>query len=73
MTERSWEEEKYDEVFESVYQYVQGHRKNAPDFTIQTLRDLLETEYIHQGNAWAGRSDVKEITINATIAAYQRA
>ena len=64
-------DQKYEEVFQSVCDYVDYQRQHDPGFTIHKLQKMLETEYVNQGNGWTGKSDVQEIISSATIAAYQ--
>lgn len=70
MTDKTLEK-KYEEVFQSVCDYVDHQRQNDAGFTVERLQKMLETEYINEGNGWTGKSEVQEIISSATIAAYQ--
>lgn len=70
MTDKTLEK-KYEEVFQSVCNYVDHQRETDPDFTVNKLQKMLETEYINEGNGWTGKSEVQEAISSATIAAYQ--
>ena len=68
----AWREETYRRIFESTVQYIKNMRSTDPDFGIQELENLLQSEYDLQGLAWDGRGEVGEIRIEATIAAMQQ-
>jgi len=67
-----WEEQKYNSEFEQALLQVDQLRRRDPDFTIESLRNMLETAYVHQGNDWTGRGSVSDISLDALIAAYQQ-
>ncbi len=67
-----WEEQKYNSEFEQALLQVDQLRRRDPDFTIESLRNMLETAYVHQGNDWTGRGSVSDISLEAIIAAYQQ-
>lgn len=67
-----WEEQKYNSEFEQALLQVDQLRRKDPDFTIESLRNMLETAYVHQGNDWTGRGSVSDISLDALIAAYQQ-
>jgi hypothetical protein len=68
-----WQQRKYDEVFDSIRMHVRRRRAEDPQFTIDTLMRLLETEYLSEGDDWIGRGSVQNITHAATVAAYEAA
>ena len=72
MKPESWRQQRYDEVFEAVVERTRQRRARDPDFTVARLTELLETEYVNQGNDWIGRGALREVTQAATIAAYER-
>ncbi|MDY7028617.1 MAG: hypothetical protein SVR04_10005 [Spirochaetota bacterium] len=67
-----WEEKAFNTEFEQTLIQVNQLRKIDPSFTIDSLRNMLETAYVHQGNDWTGRGSVGDITQEAVIAAYQQ-
>lgn len=67
-----WEEAKFDQEFENALVQVKHLRKIDPDFTIEKLRSMLDTAYVHQGNNWTGRGAVGDVAHEALIAAYQQ-
>lgn len=64
-------EEKYEEVYASLYAFLQRRRKNDPDFTIEDVRGFLKDAYVRLGNDWIGHGALFDVTQNATIAAYE--
>jgi len=67
-----WEEKAFNTEFEQALIQVDQLRKIDPSFTIDSLRNMLETAYVHQGNNWTGRGSVGDISHEAVIAAYQQ-
>lgn len=63
-------EKKYKLVFENVCTYVDEQRADS-DFSLTDLKNMLETEYVNEGNGWDGKGEVQEMVQSATIAAYQ--
>lgn len=61
----------YDETFDTVYTNITQRKENDSNFTKQSLKELLDSLYVHQGNNWAGRSEIKELINDATIAACE--
>jgi hypothetical protein len=66
-----WEARQYNQIFEAVCRRVQRRRQTDPDFTLERLRGILETQYVYQGQDWVGRGAVANTAIAATIAAYE--
>ena len=67
-----WEEERFDEIFDQTIHHIERLKEHDPGFTLDRLKGMLETEYVNQGNDWAGRGEVGNISSEATIAAYQQ-
>ena len=67
-----WKDKKYDEVFESCLRSLRRQRQNDPSFTPEAVRGLLSHLYVQEGNDWAGRGEVQDVQIDASIAAYER-
>ena len=63
--------EIFDEIYDKIEFNTEKLIKHDPNFTIKKLESLLETEYNRSGNNWHVGGSVHEITINATIAAYE--
>lgn len=61
----------FDEAFDTVYINITHRKENDPEFTKQSLKELLDSLYVHQGNNWVGRSQTKDLTNDATIAACE--
>jgi hypothetical protein len=66
-----WQDRKFDEVFENVCSGLEWRAKNDPSFNKRSLEESLRSLYSHQGNNWDGRGEVAEITLSATIAAFE--
>ena len=67
-----WEEQKFQQEFEDALLQVRRLRDMDPSFTIDSLRNMLNTAYVHQGNNWTGRGAVGDVGHEAVIAAYQQ-
>ena len=72
MSVLDWEEEKFNNEFESTILQVENLRRIDPSFTIESLRSKLESAYVHDGNNWTGRGSVGDISHEAVIAAYEQ-
>jgi hypothetical protein len=71
MAHEDWRERKYDEVFRWTRAHLQQRRQLDASFTREYLQQLLETEYVNEGNDWTGRGVLGNIVQSATIAAYE--
>jgi hypothetical protein len=67
-----WDDELYDEIYYSMFHYLEKRRKGDPEFNRKVLKEILADAYRKQGNAWAGKSPVEEIKEAATIAAFEQ-
>jgi len=66
-----WKEIKYGEVFEEELRGLARRRESDPLCTVKDIEGLLQHLYIMDGADWYGRGDVQDITMAATIAAYE--
>ena len=66
-----WEETKYQEVFEDETRLLIRRRTSDSSCTIDDIRGILDSLYVLDGNNAEGRSSVQQITLSATIAAYE--
>ena len=64
-------EQKYKEVFDSVYKFLKMKEEPDLDTNIEYLENYLEDMYNLEGQDWLGRSEGREISIGASIAACQ--
>ena len=71
MSGEDWRQATYERVFEQVRAHIGGLRLTDPEFSIDRLRRLLQTEYVSQGNDWIGRGTLAHIIQAARIAAYE--
>jgi hypothetical protein len=67
-----WRDIKYTEVFEEELRVLERRRKADPDCKIEDLEGILKALYIMDGADWAGRGDVQDTVMAASIAAYER-
>ncbi len=72
MSIKDWQEQKYNEAFNDALHQIKHLREIDPNFTRDSLKNLLETAYVHEGNNWTGRGAVGDVEHEARIAAYQQ-
>ena len=65
-----WRDIKYRETFEQELRGLE--RRRARDCAIADLEGVLQHLYQMDGADWVGRGEVQDITMAATIAAYER-
>jgi hypothetical protein len=66
-----WRDIKYDDVFDQELRGLMRRRESDPLCTVEDLEGLLQHLYIMDGADWGGRGDVQDISMAATIAAYE--
>ena len=66
-----WKEQKYKEVYEQELRGLTRRREADKNCTVNDIEGVLEHLYIMEGADLGGRGDVQDITIAATIAAYE--
>jgi hypothetical protein len=66
-----WRDVKYIEVFEQELRGLDRRRQSDPNCTVEDIERVLQNLYIMDGADWYGRGDVQDITMAATIAAYE--
>ena len=67
----AWRDVKYDEVFEQELRGLQRRRQSDPLCQVEDIEGVLQNLYIMDGADWYGRGDVQDISMAATIAAYE--
>ena len=67
-----WRDVKYTEIFEEELRGLERRRKADPACRTEDLEAILKSLYIMDGADWAGRGDVQDTVMAATIAAYER-
>lgn len=67
----SWKKIKYDDVFEQEFRGLQRRREADPGCTVQDIERVLQNLYIMEGADSYGRGGVQDISITATIAAFE--
>ena len=68
---QEWRDKKYNETFEGELRGLERRRAADPNCTIADIEGTLKHLYIMDGADWIGRGDVQDITMAATIAAYE--
>lgn len=64
-------EAAYQDTFEAAYADMTLKKENDPNFTKQSLKELLDCLYVSAGNNWIGVGELKENNLLATIAACE--
>ena len=67
-----WEDTTYAHAFEQEMRGLERRRAYDPNLSVEELKYILESLYISQGNNYVGRGAVADLTLAATIAAYER-
>jgi hypothetical protein len=67
----AWRDVKYEETFEQEIRGLRRRRESDPGCTVQDLEGILQHLYHMDGADWAGRGEVQDIIMAATIAAYE--
>jgi hypothetical protein len=67
-----WRDIKYTETLEEELRGLYRRRESDPGCTVADLEGILAHLYIMEGADWGGRGEVQDITLGATIAAYER-
>jgi hypothetical protein len=71
-TSTDWRDIKYRKIFDEELLGLSRRRSSDPNCTVEDLEGVLEHLYIMDGADWAGRGEVQDITLAATIAAYEQ-
>lgn len=66
-----WRDFKYEETFKQELRGLHRRRESDPGCTITDLEGMLRHLYKMDGSDWIGRGEVQDITMSATIAAYE--
>ncbi|MDR2632434.1 MAG: hypothetical protein LBC51_02280 [Treponema sp.] len=66
-----WQDITYENTFEAEVRGLQRRRERDPSCTIADLQGVLQHLYHMDGADWGGRGAVQDITLAATIAAYE--
>ncbi|MFA6508322.1 MAG: hypothetical protein WCT14_19625 [Treponemataceae bacterium] len=66
-----WRDAKYEEVLEQEFRGLERRRESDPSLTVSDVEGQLKHLYIMQGSDWAGRGELQDIILSATIAAYE--
>jgi hypothetical protein len=66
-----WRDVKYDETFEQEVRFLLRRGEADPRCTAEELEGTLGYLYHMEGADWAGRGEVQNVALAATIAAYE--
>ncbi|MDR2136124.1 MAG: hypothetical protein LBO76_05865 [Treponema sp.] len=66
-----WRDAKYGEIFDQELRGLERRRRSDPGCTVEDLEGVLRHLYVMDGADWDGRGDVQDISMAATIAAYE--
>jgi len=66
-----WRDAKYQEVFEQETTGLDRRRASDPELTVADIEAQLKHLYIMEGADWAGRGELQDTVLAATIAAYE--
>jgi hypothetical protein len=69
---QDWQDIKYQTVLEDELRGLTRRREQDRGLTVTELEGTLSHLYIMDGADWGGRGEVQDITLKATIAAYER-
>lgn len=67
-----WRDIMYDKVFQQELRGLSRRRVQDPSCTVEDLEGILRHLYHAEGSDWGGRGEVQDISLAATIAAYER-
>ncbi|MDR2417547.1 MAG: hypothetical protein LBD79_00660 [Treponema sp.] len=66
-----WREISYNKTLEQELLGLERRRASDPNCTIEDIEGILYHLYILEGDDWLGRGEAQDITMSATIAAYE--
>ena len=67
-----WREALYTKTFDQEIRGLERRREADPHCTAADLWGILQGLYVMDGADWLGRGEVQDITMAATMAAYER-
>jgi len=66
-----WRDVKYQEIFDAEIRGLSRRRESDPSCRVQDIEATLRNLYILDGADQGGRGCVQDVTMAATIAAYE--
>ena len=67
-----WKDTKYKNVFEEELRGLERRRESDPNCRVEDIQAVLNNLYIMDGADSGGRGALQDVTMSATIAAYER-
>ncbi len=67
-----WEAEKFKEIFEDELRVLNRRVEHDKNCSLEDLQGTLNSLYILEGNNISGRGKANEISLSASIAAYEQ-
>lgn len=71
LSSSDWRDIKYQETFEQELRGLERRRASDQNCTVGDMEGVLQHLYHMDGADWVGRGEVQDITMAATIAAYE--
>jgi hypothetical protein len=69
--DNDWQERLYAKTFDMETLGLERRRSADPACAAADIEGILRSLYIMDGTDWLGRGEVQDITLSATIAAYE--
>jgi hypothetical protein len=66
-----WRDALYTKIFDQEVRGLERRREADPRCTVADVEGILKGLYMSDGADWLGRGEVQDITMAATIAAYE--
>lgn len=67
----NWRDALYQKTFDDEYRGLERRRASGKNRGTDDLRGMLKHFYGMEGSDWLGRGEARNITLAATIAAYE--
>ncbi|MDR1420890.1 MAG: hypothetical protein LBI86_10985 [Treponema sp.] len=67
-----WRDTTYRETFEGELRGLHRRRESDPSCTVKDIEGVLRHLYVLDGGDWAGRGDLQDVVMAATIAAHEQ-
>jgi hypothetical protein len=68
---QDWRDALYQKTFDDEYRGLERRSASGNNFGADDIAGMLRHLYEMEGSDWLGRGEVQNITLSATIAAYE--